>query len=467
MVESDNLDKNKSKIYDKSKTYVMDYKIHIIVLFIVIISMAIGTIKIPLTNTIYILVLPLIYALIISLILFLTKPIKFIGEKQSKVAESLMVLFISVLIAKLAVTSGQYISTIIQMGPALIFNLIGCFGALIALPIALILGFNRESIGMSTSICRDPSISMIMERYGFKSPETHGVLIVYIIGSIIGTIFISLLTSVCVNIIPFHPYAYAIACGVGSASMNVAGVAPLMEIFPNIASNLEAFSACSNLLTTCIGIYIMFITIPIAEKLYSFLQPLIGRNKVKYDVYAIENKIENEQDKSVDIFPKKGEFNLSNISRVIILLLIFAVIVTIGGCVALLKTGSFVNLHQFFINGIIGIILLSIIAVIGMTIKRFINLNIPSIVYISLIGMFLAFPGVPTSNLLNYFASYVDLGVICAAFLAYVGIAIGRDWDKFNNVILEGSIVTMVVIGATFLVSLFVAQWALAFTGMI
>lgn len=461
MDESNNLDNN------DFKTLIMDYKIHIVVLFVVIISMAIGTIEIPITRTIHILILPLIYALIISLILFLAKPIKFVREKQSKVAESLMVLFISVLIAKLAVTSGQYINTIIQMGPALIFNLVGCFGALIALPIALLLGFNRESIGMSTSICRDPSISVIMERYGFKSPETRGVLIVYIIGSIIGTIFISLLTSACVSIIPFHPYAYAIACGIGSASMNVAGVAPLMEIFPNIASNLEAFSACSNLLTTCLGIYMMILTIPIAEKLYKFLQPRIARNNVKYDVNIIEDKIENEKDKSIDIFPKKGEFNFNNISKIIVLLLIYAVIVSIGTCVSLLRNGLFVNLSQFLINGIIGMILLSIIAVIGMAIERFVSVKIPSIVYISLIGMFLAFPQVPTSSILNYFVSYVDLGVICAAFLAYVGIAIGRDWDKFNKVYIEGSVVTMVVIGATFLVSLFVAQWALVFTGVI
>ena len=486
MIVSDNLDKEKSNRNNKFKTLIIDSKLHLVVLFIVMLSMAIGTHKITILNTIHVIVLPLIFALIFALILFLANT-KLLGEKESKLAESLMALFISVLIAKLAVTSGLYINTIIKMGPALLFNLVGCFGPLIALPIALILGFNRESIGMSTSICRDPSISIIMEKYGFKSPETQGVLMVYIIGSIIGTIFISLLTSACVNIIPFHPYSYAIACGVGSASMNVAGVAPLMEIFPNIASNLEAFSACSNLITTCLGIYIMLITIPIAEKLYKFLHPKLGKNNHNnhynsdnldnynnYDV-KIENKIETQQgtkietqqNKSEDIFPKKGEFNLFNMGRVFILLLIYAVIVAIGSCVGLISNGIYINLGQSLINGIIGMILLSIIAIIGMAIERYIDWNIPSIVYISLIGMFLAFPVLPTSKILVYFVSNVNLGVICAAFLAYVGIAIGRDWNKYNKLYIEGSVVTMVVIGATFLVSLFVAQWALAFTGMI
>lgn len=466
MIVSDNLDKEKSNRNNKFKTLLIDSKLHLVVLFIVMLSMAIGTHKITILNTIHVIVLPLIFALIFALILFLANT-KLLGEKESKLAESLMALFISVLIAKLAVTSGLYINTIIKMGPALLFNLVGCFGPLIALPIALILGFNRESIGMSTSICRDPSISIIMEKYGFKSPETQGVLMVYIIGSIIGTIFISLLTSACVNIIPFHPYSYAIACGVGSASMNVAGVAPLMEIFPNIASNLEAFSACSNLITTCLGIYIMLITIPIAEKLYKFLHPKLGKNNYNnYDITS-ETKIETQQDKSEDIFPKKGEFNLFNMGRVFILLLIYAVIVAIGSCVGLISNGVYINLGQSLINGIIGMILLSIIAIIGMAIERYIDWNIPSIVYISLIGMFLAFPVLPTSKILVYFVSNVNLGVICAAFLAYVGIAIGRDWNKYNKLYIEGSVVTMVVIGATFLVSLFVAQWALAFTGMI
>ena len=115
--------------------------------------MFIGVKEIKITDTISVLLLPLIYALVLGLALYLAKPIKFVGPKQSKVAEGAMVLFIGVLITKLAISSGQAISSIFQVGPALILQQIGNLGTLLALPIALFLGFRREVIGMTSSIC--------------------------------------------------------------------------------------------------------------------------------------------------------------------------------------------------------------------------------------------------------------------------------------------------------------------------
>ena len=53
---------------------------------LVIISMFIGVKEIKITDTISVLLLPLIYALVMGLGLYLAKPIKFVGSKQSKVA---------------------------------------------------------------------------------------------------------------------------------------------------------------------------------------------------------------------------------------------------------------------------------------------------------------------------------------------------------------------------------------------
>ena len=59
--------------------------------------MFIGVIEIDLTDNIQIVLLPLLYALVMGLALFLAKPIKFVGSRQAKVAEGVMVLFIGVL----------------------------------------------------------------------------------------------------------------------------------------------------------------------------------------------------------------------------------------------------------------------------------------------------------------------------------------------------------------------------------
>ncbi|MEE1156561.1 MAG: DUF3100 domain-containing protein, partial [Methanobrevibacter sp.] len=197
--------------------------------------MFIGVIEIQLTDNIQIVLLPLLYALVMGLALFLAKPIKFVGSRQAKVAEGVMVLFIGVLIAKLAISSGQSMDDIFNVGPALILQQLGDLGTLIALPVALLLGFRREVIGMTSSICREPNLGIIIDKYGFKSPEARGVLAVFVIGSIIGTAFISFLSSISISVLPIHPYAFSMASGIGSASMNAASLASISHVYPSMA----------------------------------------------------------------------------------------------------------------------------------------------------------------------------------------------------------------------------------------
>lgn len=97
--------------------------------------------------TLIILTMPLLYAMLLGLGLFLMKPIKLfgrefdlVGRRQSKVAQGAMLVFIGPLIAKLAVSSGQSIGVIFQVGPALLLQELGNLGTVFfALPIALLL----------------------------------------------------------------------------------------------------------------------------------------------------------------------------------------------------------------------------------------------------------------------------------------------------------------------------------------
>ena len=259
-----------------------DYGLHVSVLVLVIIANFIGPIKIPLAKGVEVSVMPLLYTMMLGLIFYLAKPITWIQRKQSRVAEGAMMLFIGVLIAKLAVSSGQSIHLIFEMGPALILQELGHLATIfIALPIALLLGFKRETIGMTSSIGREPEVAVVVDKYGFNSPESRGIFALFIVGTIIGTVFISFLTSICVSILPLHPYAFAMASGVGSASMNAASLAPTIAAFPQLATQIEAFAGFSNLLSFSVGIYIViFIAIPLTEKLYSILEPRIGREAI-------------------------------------------------------------------------------------------------------------------------------------------------------------------------------------------
>ena len=259
-----------------------DYGLHLTVVILVIIAMFIGPIEINITSGVQISIMPLLYTMVLGLIFYLAKPIKWIQRKQSRVAEGAMMLFIGVLIAKLAVSSGQSMHLLFEMGPALLLQELGHLATiLIALPIALLLGFKREAIGMTNSIGREPEVAVVVDKYGFNSPESRGIFALFIVGTMIGTVFISFLTSICVSILPLHPFAFAMASGVGSASMNAASLGPTLVAFPNLETSIEAFAGFSNLLSFSIGIYIViFIALPLTEKLYYILEPKIGRKAV-------------------------------------------------------------------------------------------------------------------------------------------------------------------------------------------
>ena len=429
-----------------------ELRLTLIVLVLVIISMAIGVIEIKITDTISFMLLPLIYSLVMGLILFLAKPFKHIDIEQAKVAEGVMVLLIGVLICKLAISSGQSIDILFHMGPALFLQLFGDLGTLIALPVALLLGFRREVIGMTSSICREPNLGVIIDKYGFKSPEARGVLAIFVIGSIIGTPFISFLSSLCVSLIPFHPYAFAMASGIGSASMNAAALVPLVHMNPTMATQLEAFAGCSNVLSFCLGIYMcIFISLPIAERLYKWLSPHLGNGSASIgnEEYAPD---ETEGDESSD------KLTLGKLKRWGALLFGFSVIVTVG---------NVVGYHTSFVDSFIAMLIISAITIIGMSLERISPFHIPSIIFISVIGLIVAIPGVPTAEFVGHYASQIELTTICTAFLGYVGIAIGKDWDAFKKIGWRGIIVALIVIVGTYLGSASIAQIILLITGMI
>lgn len=258
---------------NKKNSYLYDYKLHLTILFVAIISLKVGTINIHLYGSFNLVILPLIPALFFSLLLYIFKPITWIGKEQSKACTKIMLLLISPLIVKLAISSGQNIELLYNVGPAIIFKEIGSIGTvLIGLPIALLLGFKRESIGMTSSICREPQLAVLVEKYGFDSDEVKGFFIVYVIGIVLGTLFISFLANILCYIIPLHPFSYALATGIGSTSMNIAAISSLTAMYPSMTDQLMAFSGISNLISLVFSIYVyIFIALPLTEKLYEKL----------------------------------------------------------------------------------------------------------------------------------------------------------------------------------------------------
>ena len=274
-----------------------DYKLHITVFFAIVIAEYIGVISLELGG-VTIVLMPLLYSLVLGVAFYVAKPINWISKKQSSESTAIMMLLIGPLLAKLAISSGQNIGIIFHAGPAILLQEVGNLGTIFAaLPVALLLGFKREAIGMTSSICREPQMAVVIDRFGFASPETKGFFTVFLIGTILGTPFISILASILVYLVPLHPFAYGMASGIGSASMNAAAVASLSSIFPQYATQMEAFSGMANLIAMVTGMYVyIFVAIPLTEKLYNILEPVISRFLSKDEKIVKEDRIESDNE---------------------------------------------------------------------------------------------------------------------------------------------------------------------------
>lgn len=244
-----------------------DWRLHGLVLGIVVICELIGPFKIPLGVT-SILLLPVVYGVVLGLAAYFTPMVK---QKQAKNSEPMVFISVAILIAKFGTEAGPALPKIIAAGPALILQEFGNLGTiLLSLPVAIMLGLKRESIGMTHSIGRESNMALITEKYGIESPEWRGVMSMYIFGTIFGAIFFSIFSGIIASILPLHPLSYAMATGVGSGVMSAAAVGPLIEMFPNYASDIKAFSGVSNLLTSVTGLYMsILIALPLTVRYYN------------------------------------------------------------------------------------------------------------------------------------------------------------------------------------------------------
>jgi len=250
-------------------------RLYVTILLIVIITESIGIIKIALGPG-QVVLLPMLYAVIIGILItpdLLGKPIKVlqkaISMKEIELAGPLVMISLLPLGVKYGTLVGPNIVEIIQAGPAFLLQELGNLGTIfIALPLALLLGLRREAIGATVSICREPTLGVIGEKYGISSPEGTGVLGTYLTGTIFGTIFFGLLGSLSV-FTGLHPLALAMAGGMGSGSMMTAASGALSQTVPEMKESILAYAATSNMLTGVTGMYVViFISLPLVNFLY-------------------------------------------------------------------------------------------------------------------------------------------------------------------------------------------------------
>ncbi|MGF1702082.1 DUF3100 domain-containing protein [Photobacterium makurazakiensis] len=248
----------------------------IVMLVIFLAQVVIGAQSIE-VGSVSIAILPMLFAVIIGMTVSLNvvrDKVKVWGktftDKEESFASKMVGFSLLVLGTQYAGMIIPNLDNIIDAGLPLLFQELGnLLPILVAVPLAVKFGLGRNAIGACSSISREPSIAVIQGKYGTGSPEYVGVLAIYLCGSVIGTIWFSVLGSIA-PMTGLHPFALAAGSGVGSGSMLSAASASLVSgLDAEMASQALSIAAASNLLSSVVGaLSLTFLGLPLAEFVY-------------------------------------------------------------------------------------------------------------------------------------------------------------------------------------------------------
>ncbi|MBO1308293.1 DUF3100 domain-containing protein [Enterococcus sp. 669A] len=246
------------------------------VVVVVTIAEMIGMQFISIGNT-TITVLPLVFSVLIAMLLGLPMIRKgLIAKIYSKTniqfsAKYLLYIMLP-LMARYGADVAPRLREILSVGWVFLFQELGNVGTVIlGLPVALFLGLRREAIGATLGLGREGELAYISEKYTLNSPEGRGVLSLYLIGTLFGSIFFSIFAPIMAGL-GLDYRALAMSSGVGSASMMTAASSSLIALMPENETTIAAYAAASQLLTSFLGTYTMvFIAVPLQRFMYNLL----------------------------------------------------------------------------------------------------------------------------------------------------------------------------------------------------
>lgn len=415
-------------------------------LIIVIIAEAIGNVSIPL-GTGKIVLLPLLWALLLGGVWGLMSPrlpaaLRLRPSIQSAAAAFLQPALL-IFIAKLGLLVGGSLPKILSAGWSLVFQEFGhFFGTMVfGLPVALLLGIKREAIGATFSVGREPSLAIIGERYGMDSPEGRGVLAEYLTGTVFGAVFIAVFASLIAGLKIFNPLALAMGAGVGSGSMMAAAAGAIAaQQTPEVAKDVATFAAASNLITTTIGTYFtLFLSLPFTVWAYGKLEPILGRNRPGTAPVSgpLEASVHQE----------------TRIGFADILL-------------AWILIGAYGLVGNYLTYGVVpdatvigGMAIIVGVVVAGWGLYLGTARKLPAVIWVSLIGMALTYPGTPYAAEVAAMTGKINFLALATPILTFAGLSIAKDIPAFRQLGWRIVVVSFMANAGTFLGATLIAQF--------
>ncbi|WP_107503952.1 DUF3100 domain-containing protein [Arthrobacter sp. ERGS1:01] len=426
-----------------------------------IVAVLIGTVKFQLGPAAVVL-LPIIWAVVIGGVIG-TQRWRPITPAARGVATVLLEIGIIVFLARLGTQIGPTLVQLGGIGPAVALQEVGhIFGTvIIALPVAVALGLGRVAVGAAWSIDRESFLAYAIQRFGVRSPEYRGVFSVWLLGSLFGAVFISLLAGFLGGLSIFDPRALALGLGLGSASMMLGGAGALALLYPSQAQEIMALAALSNLVTNIVGFYAgVFLSLPVCRKLFVFWSRLFGRDddgrRVGRAVVARNGAAQgsavkgSESDADVPDIALDPKVKLTPRYA----FLAYGVVGVSGLLMNILGTKTFT------FTDVLGVLVLLLLTALSFRLSRWVP-SVPSSVWVLGIATILSAPFLPTSALLASWTGNLNVILLGVPTLGLIGLTIGRDIPALKSLSWKVVVVALITYSASFIAAAALGQTVL------
>lgn len=398
---------------------------------------------------------PIIWAVVIGGIVG-TQRVRRLSGSSRAVATLLLEIGIIVFLARLGTQIGPSLVKFTELGPAILLQEVGhIFGTVIlALPVAVALGLGRVAVGATWSIDRESYLAFAIQRFGVRSGEYRGVFSVWLLGSLFGAVFISLLAGFLGGLEIFDPRALALGLGLGSASMMLGGVGALSLLYPEQAGEIMALAALSNLVTNIVGFYAgVFLSLPLCRSLYRFWSRLFGRDDDGKSTSQLRKKAA-EASTSPDDLPVAVDVDPTLKVTPWIAILAYAIV----GVSALVM--NVVGTKSFSGTDALGLLVLLLLTGLSFRLAKLVP-SVPSSVWVLAITTILTAPFLPTAALLTGITEHLDVILIGLPALTLIGLTVGRDVKALKSLSWKIVVVALLTYSASFIAAAALGQIAL------
>lgn len=402
-----------------------------------------------------IVLLPILWTVLIGGFIGIQKW-KPVGGRARAASTHLMDVSIVFFLAGLGVQIGPSLAKFTTMGPAIVLQEVGhILGTVVlALPVAVALGMGRAAIGATWSIDRESYLAFALQRFGVRSGEYRGVFSVWVLGSVFGAAFISVLAGVLGGLGAFDPRALAMGLGLGSASMMLGGVGALSILYPDASGDIMALAALSNLVTNIVGFYAgVFIALPLCQKLYTMWSRLFGRDDEGRLVGSRSAlKPSRSAVADVDVDGVQADPEVVRTPRTWIIA--FAAAGVGGLLLNALGTGS---LQLIDVAGILILLALSAAALVLAKLVR----GIPSSIWVLAIATLASASFMPMGEAVATAAKNINVLYAGLPMIALIGMSLGRDIKALRSLSWKVVVIGLITLSASFIAAAAIAQGVL------